>query len=152
MSTRLLAASALLLMGATLSRGPAGTPAPSAEEAAVREALQHYLNGHATGQADEFRQAMHPQGTMYFIKDGQYTQMSLADYIARAAAGTGKPAPDEARRKRRIEFVDVTGNVAVGKLVLDYPDVTLTDYMELLKIDGKWQIVAKTFHADRKAS
>ena len=150
MSSRLLAASALLFLGATLSRGPTAAPAPSKEEAAVREALQHYLNGHATGQADEFRQAMYPQGTMYFIKDGQYTQVSLADYIARAAAGTGKPAADEAKRKRKIEFVDITGNVAVGKLVLDYPDVRLTDYMELLKIDGKWQIVAKTFYADRK--
>lgn len=151
MSSRLLAASALLLMGATLSGGPSVAPVPSEEEAAVRETLQHYLNGHATGQADEFRQAMHPQGTMYFIKDGQYTQVSLADYIARAAAGTGKPAADEAKRKRKIEFVDITGNVAVGKLVLDYPDVRLTDYMELLKIDGKWQIVAKTFYADRKS-
>ena len=150
MSSRLLAASALLFMGATLSGGPSVAPAPSEEEAAVRETLQHYLNGHATGQADEFRQAMYPQGTMYFIKDGQYNQVSLADYIARAAAGTGKPAADEAKRKRKIEFVDITGNVAVGKLVLDYPDVRLTDYMELLKIDGKWQIVAKTFYADRK--
>ena len=150
MSSRLLAASALLLMGATLPGGPSVAPVPSEEEAAVRETLQHYLNGHSTGQADEFRQAMYPQGTMYFIKDGQYTQVSLADYIARAAAGTGKPAADEAKRKRKIEFVDITGNVAVGKLVLDYPDVRLTDYMELLKIDGKWQIVAKTFYADRK--
>jgi hypothetical protein len=150
MSSRLLAASALLLMGATLSGAPAVAPVASEEEAAVREALQHYLNGHATGQADEFRQAMYPQGTMYFIKDGQYAQVSLAEYIARAAAGTGKPAADEAKRRRKIEFVDITGNVAVGKLILDYPDVRLTDYMELLKIDGKWQIVAKTFYADRK--
>ena len=152
MLTRLCAASALILMGATLFRGAAALVAPSEDETAVRETLQHYLNGHATGQADEFRQAMYPQGTMYFIRDGQFTQMSLADYISRAAAGSGKPAPDEAKRKRRIDFVDITGNVAVGKLVLDYPDVTLTDYMELLKIEGKWQIVAKTFYADRKPS
>lgn len=47
--------------------------------------------------------------------------------------------PDEARRRRKVEFVDVTGNVAVGKLVLEYPDVTLTDYLELFKIEGKWR-------------
>lgn len=148
---KIVGAGALLAAGAGLPL-LSGQPGMSADETEVRAALQHYLNGHATGQADEFRQAMYPQGTMQFIKDGQYTQMSLADYIARAAAGPQKPAADEARRKRRIDFVDVTGNVAVGKLVLEYPEVTLTDYMELLKIDGKWQIVAKTFYADRKTS
>ena len=152
MLTRLLAASTLILLGAALPRAAAFSGSRSEDETAVREALQHYLNGHATGQADEFRQAMYPQGTMNFIRDGQFTQMSLADYIARAAAGTGKPAPDEAKRKRRIDFVDVAGNAAVGKIVLENPDATITDYMELLKIDGKWQIVAKTFYADRKTS
>jgi hypothetical protein len=152
MLTRILTCSTLILLGAALPAGSFVPAAPSAEEAAVREALQHYLNGHATGKADEFRQAMHPQGMMYFVRDGQFTQRTLADYIAGAAAGSGKPAPDEAKRKRRIDFVDITGNVAIAKLVLEYPDVTLTDYMELLKVDGKWQIVAKTFFADRKAS
>ena len=146
---KIVGAGALLIAGAGLLSGHRGM---STDETEVRAALQHYLNGHATGNADEFREAMYPKGTMQFIKDGQYTQMSLADYVARAAAGPQKPAADEAKRKRRIEFVDVTGNVAIGKLVLENPDVTLTDYMELLKIDGKWQIVAKTFYADRKTS
>jgi hypothetical protein len=150
MLTRLLAASSLILLGAALPRIAPLNPARAEEEAAVREALQHYLNGHATGSADEFRAAMYPQGTMNFIRDGKFTQMSLADYIARTAAGSGKPAADEAKRKRRIEMVDVTGNAAIGKIVLENPDATITDYMELLKIDGKWQIVAKSFYADRK--
>lgn len=151
MLARLLGAGALLIA----STGLPFAAAPSRmtdDEAAVREALQHYLNGHATGKADEFRAAMHPDGTMYFMREGQFTRVSLADYIARAAAGSGQPAPDEAKRRRRIEFVDITGNAAIAKLVLDYPDVKLTDYMELLKIDGKWQIVAKSFYADRKTS
>lgn len=151
MLARLLGAGALLIAGTGLPFAVAPSRMTE-DEAAVREALQHYLNGHATGKADEFRAAMHPDGTMYFMREGQFTRVSLADYIARAAAGSGQPAPDEAKRRRRIEFVDITGNAAVAKLVLDYPDVKLTDYMELLKIDGKWQIVAKSFYADRKTS
>lgn len=151
MQARLLGAGALLIAstGLPFAAAPSRT---TEDDAAVREALQHYLNGHATGKADEFRAAMHPDGTMYFMREGQFTRVSLADYIARAAAGSGQPAPDEAKRRRRIEFVDITGNAAIAKLVLDYPDVKLTDYMELLKIDGKWQIVAKSFYADRKTS
>jgi len=118
------------------------------EEAAVREALQHYLNGHATGSADEFRQAFHPRANLYFIRDGQFAERTSADYIAGAQGGG--PAPDEAQRKRRIVDVDVSGTAAVATIVLEYPAVTFTDYMSLLKVDGRWQIVAKVFHADRK--
>lgn len=114
-----------------------------AEEVAVRAALQHYINGHATGLADEFKAGMHEQGTMYFVRDGKFTTRSFPDFFAGA---TGKPAADEAQRKRRIDFVDIVGTAAIAKLTLEYPDVTFTDYMELLKIDGKWQIVAKSFH------
>ena len=151
MFSRIVSSTALVLLGAGLATlRPAA--ALSSDEEEVRGALQHYLNGHATGSADEFRAAMYPQGTMNFIRDGKFTQMSLADYIARAAAGSGKPAADEAKRQRRIEMVDVTGNAAIGKIVLENPDATITDYMELLKIDGKWQIVAKSFNLERKAS
>lgn len=117
------------------------------EEAAVREALQHYLNGHATGSAEEFSRAFHPRANLYFIRDGQFTERTSADYIAGAKGGG--PAPDEARRKRRIDQVDVTGTAAIATIVLEYPGVTFTDYMSLLKVDGRWQIVAKVFHAER---
>ncbi len=144
MFSKVLWSTALVLLGAGLSH-LGSLAARSSDEQEVRGALQHYINGHATGSADEFRAAMYPQGTMNFIRDGKFTQIRLEEYIARAAAGSGKPAADEAKRKRRIDLVDVTGDAAIGKITLDYPDAVITDYMELLKIDGKWQIVAKSF-------
>ncbi len=144
MLSRILSGSALVLLGVGVS-ALRPVVAPTSDEQEVRAALQHYLNGHATGSADEFRAAMYPQGTMNFMRDGKFTQITLQEYINRAAAGSGKPAPDEAKRKRRIDLVDVTGDAAIGKITLENPDAIITDYMELLKIDGKWQIVAKTF-------
>lgn len=119
------------------------------EEAAVRETLQHYFNGHATGSPDEFRHAFHPRANLYFIRDGQFTERTSTEYIAGAKGGG--PAPDEAQRKRRIERVEVSGTAAIATIILEYPGVTFTDYMSLLKVDGRWQIVAKIFHAERKA-
>jgi hypothetical protein len=121
--------------------------ARSADEAAVRQALEHYMQGHATGSADHFRQAMHAGGTMYWVKDGTLATRPFPDYIGGAP---GKPADDESKRHRRIELVDITGDAAVGKVILDYPGVTLTDYMTLLRVDGKWQIVAKAFTRQAK--
>lgn len=141
-----VAALVLAAAGALAAARPARV---DTEEAAVREALQHYINGHATGSADEFRAGMHSQGTVYSVRDGQLAMVSMTDFFARA--GTGKPADDEASRRRRIDFVDISGTAAVARLTLEYPQITFTDYMELLKVDGKWQIVAKSFHAVRKS-
>lgn len=140
--------SRILLAGTVLLLATPAAP-PADDEAAVRAALHHYLQGHATGLGEEFQKGMHPQGTMYFLREGRLTLRPFPDYIAGAP---GKPAADEDRRRRRIEFVDITGDAAVAKIVLEYPGVTLTDYMELLKVEGTWQIVAKSFHAERSGS
>ena len=118
--------------------------AQDSEEAAVREAIQHYFRGHATGQGEHFRKVFHPDAKLFFIRDGMLTQWTSEEYISRAS---GKPAADEARRKRVIDSVDIAGNAAFVKLTLDYPSVVFTDYMSMLKVDGEWKIVNKTFHA-----
>ena len=63
---------------------------------------------------------------------------------------SGKPAADESKRKRAIEAIDVVGNAAVARIILDYPTVKFIDYMTLLKINGEWKIVNKSFYAEPK--
>ena len=116
-------------------------------EAEVRAALEHYLLGHSTGDGAHFSQVFHPESRLTFIRNGAYTTRTSADYIAGAA---GKPAADEAQRKRRIVSVDVAGDAAMAKIELDYPSTFFTDYFTLLKINGKWMIMNKTFHARPK--
>jgi hypothetical protein len=129
----------VVLLSATLTLAQM---APNAEEAGVRKALDAYLQGHATGQPKPFSKAMHPEMRMSFVRDGKLMHRTAAEYIAGAP---GKPAADEASRKRRIVSIDITGTAAMAKLELDHPDALLTDYMLLLKVDGEWRIIAKTF-------
>jgi len=121
--------------------------AQNAEEAAVRQALEHYLRGHATGDGEHFKKVFHPEAKLFWLRDGQFAQRTSAEYIGGAS---GKAAADEAQRKRSIAHVDITGNAAVAKLVLDYPNALITDYMSLLKIDGEWKIVNKIFYVEPK--
>ena len=121
--------------------------AQSAEEAAVRAAIEHYFRAHATGLGEHHRKVFHPDARLFAVRDGKYWTLTSEEYISRAS---GKPPADEAERKRAVEMVDISGNAAVARVVLDYPDVKFTDYMSLLKIDGEWKIVNKTFHAEPK--
>ncbi|MGB7068033.1 MAG: nuclear transport factor 2 family protein [Pyrinomonadaceae bacterium] len=117
------------------------------DNAAVRIPLENYLKAHATGDPEYARKAFHSEGNLIWIRDRKFSSRSFAEYIS---GFTGKPSADEADRKRKIEAVDVTGNAAVAKIVLDYPTVKFVDYMTLLKIDGEWKIVSKAFYAEPK--
>ena len=123
--------------------------AQTAEKDAVRVPLDNYLKGHATGDGEYMKKAFHTEGNLVFIRDGKYTTRSFTEYIA---GFTGKPAADEDKRKRSIESIDIAGNVATAKIILDYPSVRFVDYMTLLKINGDWKIVNKSFYAEPKAA
>jgi hypothetical protein len=114
----------------------------SDEERAVREVVGLYFQGHATGNGEPWRVAFHPESKLFWVKDGQLAQRTSAEFIAGA---TGQPAPDEAKRKRRVLSVDVSNDAAVAKVDLDYPGRHLVDYLSLLKVDGRWKIVNKIF-------
>ncbi|HWS90407.1 MAG TPA: nuclear transport factor 2 family protein [Pyrinomonadaceae bacterium] len=143
---RLLFLAAVVLAVSAVS---ASAQTADAEASAARVPLENYLRGHATGDPEFMRKAFHTEGSLIFIRDGKYTTRSFAEYIA---GMSGKPAPDEEKRKRWIESVDVAGNAAFGKIILDYPTVRFVDYMTLLKINGEWKIVNKSFHAEPKAA
>lgn len=139
---------ALILAGA-LWAVRTNSLAYSAEEAAARVPLENYLKGHATGDPEYSKKAFHPEAKLFWFRDGKFGTRTSAEYIAGAS---GKPAADEAQRKRWIESVNLTGNAGVAKLVLDYPQVKFTDYMSLLKVDGEWKIINKTFYAEPKTN
>lgn len=134
---------ALLLRGTV-----AGAQAPSAADSAgVRAALDHYLRAHATGSPAEAQLAFGPGAALWAMRDGKLWTLDATTYALRFS---GAPAKDEPQRKRRVDFLDIRGTAAVARITLDYPEVTFTDYMSLLKVGTEWKIVAKTFHADPK--
>ena len=141
----------LIFTIAIISLGTVGAwfsvSAEDPEEHAVRQALEHYFRGHATGQGEHFRKVFHPDSKLFAVREGKYWQLTSEEYIARAS---GKPAADEEKRMRRVESIDITGNAAIAKITLHYPQVKFTDYMSMLKIDGEWKIVNKTFYAEAK--
>jgi len=121
--------------------------AESPEEAAARVPLELYLKGHATGNGDYWRQAFHEGAKIQGIREGQLVSRTREEF---AKGAPGKPADDEAQRKRRIASVDITGDAAVVKVELDYPKAFITDYLSMLKVNGEWKVVNKIFTVKSK--
>jgi hypothetical protein len=121
--------------------------AQGTEVEAAKAPLQNYIRAHETGNADFMRKAFTSDAKIVGYMGGNMISWSLEQYAGRFS---GKPANDESQRRRSFEILDLAGDAAVGKVVLDYPTVKFVDYMTLLKIDGEWKIVNKSFNAQAK--
>jgi hypothetical protein len=126
--------------------GSASTARAQTDEAQVRQVIQQYFRGHATANADTMRGAFLPTAHIEGIRNGTFTSWTVADYVKNF---TGKPAADEATRKRTIDAVDIVGSAAMVKATLVHGATTFTDYFVLLKADGKWAIANKVYDAKR---
>jgi hypothetical protein len=121
---------------------PALAPAQQADEQGVRAAVNVYLRGHATGNGDEMRKAFLPTAHIEGNRDGKFVSWTVDEYCSRF---NGKPAADEASRKRTIDSVDVSGTSAMARATLVHGTTTFTDYFVLLKVDGEWKIANKVY-------
>jgi hypothetical protein len=118
----------------------------AADEKAIRDVVGVYFRGHATANADTMRAAFLPTGHIEGIRNGTFTSWTVDQYIA---GFQGKPAADEATRTRVIDVVDLSGSAAMAKATLKHGATTFTDYFVLLKVDGRWKIANKVYHAQR---
>lgn len=111
--------------------------AQSADEKAARACLEDYMSG----DGNRMEKAFHPSATMKYIDaKGEFKDVPIADFIARAKANTTK-----SERKIDIISLNMEGDAANGKIKIEMEKVILYDYMNMLKINGEWKIVSKIF-------
>jgi hypothetical protein len=129
---------------ALLAAGAADLSARWADEAAVRQTVQYYFDGGENRDSLALRKAFHSDARMLYAKDGKLVVVPIGEYITRVGSSKAQPGEVDSTR-RRVTSVDVVGDAAIAKVELERPDALLTDYMSLLKVDGRWQIVNKIF-------
>ena len=142
---RALLALALLVAPAVAQQGP--VTANITEEAKVRDVIAQYFRAHETGSGAFIQQVFHPALKMMGVRNDSLVVRSAEQYWS---GFSGRPAADEATRRRWIDRVEVFGHAANVRVVLDYPTVTYVDFFALLKINGEWKIVNKIYVSQRK--
>lgn len=114
----------------------------------VKETIQNYLDGGTYGDTTKMAKVFHPTAFMKFVdaKTGEFRDVPIARYLEGGKANAGRRTD----RNARILNVDITGTAAQAKVELDYPNTKLTDYFNLLKINGEWKVVSKIFAREDK--
>lgn len=117
----------------------------SADEREIRRVITDYYFNH-NSDTTLLRQAFDTRRAhMFFVQADTLVDVPIPVYIQRAGGVPPRPAGTPDPTAKRVVMVDVSGTAAVAKLELRSPNGTLTDYMSLLKVGGRWQIMNKIF-------
>jgi len=111
------------------------------DEEAITTTLMHYIEGTANGEPDRLKKAFHPDFNLYFVKNDTVTAWKGSDYVGNVKEGR------KSNRIGKIIDMDITNDAATAKVEIDMPDRKrlYTDYFLLLKTQGRWEIVHKSF-------
>jgi hypothetical protein len=125
---------------------PAGpTPGRDAviEIAAV---LDRYFDGLHHSDTGLLAEVFHPKAVYATATDGTLTHLTMDDYLPMVAARPS-PASRGEGRQDRIVSIDLAGPVtAVARVECAIGVRRFTDLLSLVRLEGSWRIVAKTFH------
>lgn len=131
-----------LLLTALLLSPVATAAQASTDDQAVRAVVEQYFRGHATGDPAEMRKPFLPSAHIEGIRNGVFTSWTVDQY---AGNFNGKPAANEAARRRTIDHVEISGTAAMVSATLLHGATTFTDYFVLLKVNDEWKIANKVY-------
>lgn len=111
----------------------------------IHATVAEYLDGLYEGDADKLATVFDPASSLTFLADGKVTVLPCAQWLANVRA---RPKPKDAglERKDRILSVDLAGpDMAFVKLACQIPPRFFTDYLCLLRVDGRWRVAQKLY-------
>jgi len=112
------------------------------EYLAIAEVLQHYTDGAIRGRGEDMRPAFHADATIFgYIGNDLFAGPIQGLFDWNDANG---PASDLIMRIVSIDIVETVASVRVESA--QWTGHRFTDFFNLLKVNGKWQVMNKVFH------
>lgn len=105
----------------------------------IKEILLDYIEGTANGQPERLRRAFHPDFNLYTVAKDTLWIRSGQQYIANFKNG------EKNNRKGQIISIDIENDAAIAKAKISIPGKIFTDYFLILKYQGAWKIVHKSY-------
>lgn len=113
----------------------------------IAAALVPYFDGFYEGDVEKLKQIFHPNSHLYSAPGGNLLDSDMTAVYARIGGRT-KPAERGDPKEDAIITIDQSGaDCAYAKVMIALGENRFTDYLTFLKLDGRWQIISKTFTA-----
>ena len=115
------------------------------DKQAIQATVRLYLDGLYEGDADKLAASFHPTSALTYESEGKITILPRDEWLA---AVRTRPSPQSQGLGRHDEILTIdqsSPTTAFVKLKCAIPPRFFTDYLSLLKVDGRWQVAQKVF-------
>ena len=119
--------------------------------AGVAAVLGLYFDGLYYSDTKRLAQVFHPKAQYVSVTDGTLLYRDMAEYFPVVDA---RPSPASRNEDRRDEIVSVEfagPNTARAVVRCAIGPRHFTDFLTLIRLDGRWQVISKVFHYEEEA-
>ena len=120
------------------------------DRSAIEAVVQTYLDGLHEGDVEKLASAFHPTSALTSEQDGELVvvpRQKWLDFVK------GRPSAKSRSLSRYDEILQIdqsSQTSAFVKLKCAIPPLFFTDYLSLLKIEGRWQVVQKVYATQKR--
>ena len=117
----------------------------SSAYADISEALENYFTGFYEGDVEKLQKIFHSNAHLYAAIEGPLSDRDM-EQVYEGVKGRESSASRGLERFDRILSIDQSGpEAAIAKVQIALGDQLYTDFLNLLKLDGRWQIISKVY-------
>ena len=116
------------------------TEAQTTDVQSIEETIEYYFDGLVNHVPESLAKAFVPSASMKWLEKGAYQEVNALDALTEYVK-----ANDVVKTKAKIISINIMGDAANTQLELEYETFYFIDFMHLLKINGEWKIVSKTY-------
>jgi 4-oxalocrotonate tautomerase len=114
--------------------------------ASIERTLQDYFDGLHHSDSDRLRRVFHPRAVYASATEGELVHHTMDEYLPIVDARPS-PASRRERRRDRVVSIEQVGPVtAVARVECAIGPKRFDDVLTLVRLDDRWQIIAKVFH------
>lgn len=114
---------------------------------AIESQILAYFQGLHEGNIDLIQKVFLPAAEIFGYYEGDKVTLKLHEYL-NILKRMSPPVMLDEEFDMRIDGIDQIGLIASVRTRYLFQALRYTEYLALMKIDGEWRIVNKTFHHD----
>jgi Putative lumazine-binding len=112
----------------------------------IERTLQDYFDGLYHSDTNRLRGVFHPRAVYASATDGEFVYRTMDEYFPIVDARPSPASRHEPRRDRVVSIEQVGPVTAVARVECAIGPKRFDDVLTLVRLDERWQIIAKVFH------
>jgi hypothetical protein len=117
------------------------------EMEAITQTVNLYFEGMIQRDISKLKEAFHPEAKLIGYRGENLTVTPFETWASGTASG---PPRDPSRYQNSIKAIRVEGYTALVETELFWPEIYYFDFLTLLKVEGKWKIVHKSWFEKKR--